>query len=68
MPKAQKEFILNYAMNGNNTIIRMCAFGGKVFVVMPVNGIVEPDIEKKILAERDLLLKFPPKCDGDRII
>ena len=36
-------------------------FGGKVFIVMPVNGTVPKDIEKKIIAERDLLLKMPPK-------
>lgn len=36
-------------------------FGGKVFIVMPINGVVAPDVEKKILAERDLLMKFPKK-------
>jgi hypothetical protein len=36
-------------------------FGGKVFIVQPVNGVVPADIEKKIVAERDLLLKMPPK-------
>ncbi|MBQ3258658.1 MAG: hypothetical protein IJA67_14800 [Oscillospiraceae bacterium] len=36
-------------------------FGGKVFIVMPVNGEVSKDIEKKILAERDLLLQMRPK-------
>lgn len=36
-------------------------FGGKVFVVMPVNGVVSKEIEKHIIAERDLLLKLPPK-------
>ena len=36
-------------------------FGGKVFTVMPVNGRIPDNIEKKILAERDLLLRFPPK-------
>lgn len=36
-------------------------FGGKVFIVMPKNGIVPPSIEKQIIAERDLLLQFPPK-------
>ena len=36
-------------------------FGGKVFIVMPENGVVPKDIEKKIIAERDLLLKMPPK-------
>ena len=36
-------------------------FGGKVFVVMPENGVVSKDVEKKIIAERDLLLKMPPK-------
>ena len=36
-------------------------FGGKVFIVMPVNGIVPKDVERKIIAERDLLLKMPPK-------
>lgn len=36
-------------------------FGGKVFLVMPENGKVPEKIEKQILAERDLLLEFPPK-------
>lgn len=36
-------------------------FGGKVFVVMPENGEIQKNIEKQILAERDLLLEFPPK-------
>lgn len=36
-------------------------FGGKVFIVMPIDGKVPADIEKKIVAERDLLLRFPPK-------
>ena len=36
-------------------------FGGKVFIVMPVNGEVSKDIEKKILAESDLLLQMRPK-------
>ena len=36
-------------------------FGGKVFIVMPENGVVSKEIEKKIIAERDLLLKMPPK-------
>ena len=36
-------------------------FGGKVFTVMPVNGKLSPEIERKIIAERDLLLKLPPK-------
>ena len=36
-------------------------FSGKVFTIMPVNGMVSEDIEKKIVAERDLLLKLPPK-------
>ena len=36
-------------------------FGGKVFIVMPENGVVPKDIEKKIIAERDFLLKMPPK-------
>lgn len=34
-------------------------FGGKVFVVNPVNGKVPGDIERKIIAERDLLLQLP---------
>ena len=38
-------------------------FGGKVFIVMPDKGKVSADIEKKILAEHDLLLKFPPKSN-----
>lgn len=36
-------------------------FGGKVFVVSPVKGIVPDEIGQKIEAERDLLLKLPPK-------
>jgi hypothetical protein len=36
-------------------------FGGTVFTVMPVNGQLSAQMEKKILAERDLLLQFPPK-------
>ena len=36
-------------------------FGGKVFTVMPKNGVVPPDVERKIITERDLLLKLPPK-------
>ena len=36
-------------------------FGGKGFIVMPENGVVSKDVEKKIIAERDLLLKMPPK-------
>jgi hypothetical protein len=36
-------------------------FGGKVFIVMPENGAVSPAMEKKIVAERDLLLKMPRK-------
>ena len=36
-------------------------FGGKVFTVMPVNGKLPAAVEKKILSERDLLMKFPPK-------
>ena len=36
-------------------------FGGKAFIVMPTNGSVPSKVEKQILAERDLLLKFPPK-------
>lgn len=36
-------------------------FGGKVFIVMPENGIVSPTVEKKIRAEYDLLLKLPPR-------
>ena len=38
-------------------------FGGKVFVIMPVKGKVSADIEKKILAERDLLLKLPSRVN-----
>lgn len=45
--KGHKEFLRDY--------------GGKVFVVMPVNGVVPDDVEKKIIAERDLLMKLPPK-------
>ncbi len=36
-------------------------FGGKVFIVMPINGTVPEDVARKIIAERDLLLKMPPK-------
>ena len=36
-------------------------YGGKLVIVMPVNGEVSKDIEKKILAERDLLLQMRPK-------
>jgi len=38
-------------------------FGGKVFTVMPINGNVTADLERKIVAERDLLLNLPPKTD-----
>ena len=36
-------------------------FGGKVFVVMPVNGMVPPNVEKAIIAESNLLKQLPPK-------
>lgn len=36
-------------------------FGGKVFVVSPSKGLVSDEIEQKIKAERDLLLKLPTK-------
>lgn len=36
-------------------------FGGKVFAVMPLNGTVPTDIERRMIAERDLLLKMQPK-------
>ena len=36
-------------------------FGGKVFTIMPVNGTVPPDVEKKIVAERDFLLTLKPR-------
>ena len=36
-------------------------FGGKVFIITPVHGTVSADIERKIVAERNLLLKMPPK-------
>ena len=36
-------------------------FGGNVFIVMPINGVVPSDIEQKIIEERDLLLKKPSK-------
>lgn len=36
-------------------------FGGKVFTVIPENGAVPAGMEQKIVAERDLLLKLPPK-------
>lgn len=44
---------------GHNEFFR--DFGGKVFVVMPINGVVSTNIEKQILDERDLLKKLPPK-------
>ena len=34
-------------------------FGGKVFIVNPVNGKVSDEIARKIIAERDLLLQLP---------
>lgn len=38
-------------------------FGGKVFIVMPNEGILPPKIVKKIIEERDLLLKMAQqKC------
>lgn len=45
--KGHKEFLRN--------------FGGKVFVVSPAKGKVPDEIEQKIKAERDLLLRLPPK-------
>lgn len=36
-------------------------FGGKVFTVMPIKGSVSAEVERKIVSERDLLLKLPPK-------
>ena len=39
-------------------------FGGKVFIVTPINGIVPIDVVRKIIAERDLLLKMPPKSSN----
>lgn len=36
-------------------------FGGKVFVAMPVNGVVSEKIEKQIVEERNFLMKLPPK-------
>lgn len=36
-------------------------FGGKVFTIMPVNGTVPFDVEKKIVAERDFLLTLKPR-------
>lgn len=36
-------------------------FGGKVFIVTPINGKAPKNIENKILAERDLLLQMQPK-------
>lgn len=45
--------------NGHKAFLR--DFGGKVFTVMPVNGTVPADVERKIIAERDLLLKMQPK-------
>ena len=35
-------------------------FGGKVFIVMPTNGVVSPDMESLIIAERDRLMALPP--------
>lgn len=34
-------------------------FGGKVFIVNPLNGKVSGEVERKIIAERDLLLQLP---------
>lgn len=45
--------------NGHKAFLR--DFGGKVFTVMPVNGTLAPEIERKIITERDLLLKLRPK-------
>ena len=36
-------------------------FGGKVFIVNPINGKVSQTIERQILSERDLLMKLPQK-------
>ena len=36
-------------------------YGGKVFLVTPTNGVVSKEAERKILAERDLLMKLQPK-------
>lgn len=39
----------------------MRVFGGKVFIVMPEKGKLPSGIEKRILEERDLLLRMPAK-------
>lgn len=36
-------------------------FGGDVFIVMPKNGTVSPQMERRIKAYYDMLLKLPPK-------
>ena len=36
-------------------------FGGKVFIISPVNGKVDNRTEQKIMAERELLEKMPTK-------
>ncbi len=36
-------------------------FGGKVFIVMPINGKVSKKVEEQILAEKNLLLQMLPK-------
>ena len=36
-------------------------YGGKVFIVMPENGIVSKKMENEITAERDFLMQLPPK-------
>ena len=36
-------------------------YGGKVFLITPINGVVSEDVKRKIIAERDLLLQLPPR-------
>lgn len=45
--------------NGHKAFLR--DFGGKVFIVNPINGKVSQTIERQILSERDLLMKLPQK-------
>ena len=47
--------------NGHKAFLR--DFGGKVFIVTPTNGKVSRTIEKKILSERDMLMKLPQKIE-----
>ncbi len=39
-------------------------FGGDVFIVMPKNGTVSPQMEQRIKAYYDMLVTLPPKGSG----